>query len=224
MAKIVSPGLAAELRGKVGGIVFSRNTWGAYIRNCVSPVQPRTARQNLIRQKMTLLAQRWRDVLTSTQRDAWSAYAIATNKGPRLGAKAPLNGLIAYIRYNVVTTSNGLAPLDTAPTMPGEAPMPLCSITGTDADGVKLTAINPVLVAGDYVEIYANKPVLSQARNFFNGPWQQRKWLDSTTVLPTVLVPAAETTIGQRWFVRARYFEKSGKVGPYSTISVDIKT
>jgi len=224
MAKIISPGLASELRGKLGGIVFSRNTWGAYIRNKVSPVQPRTSRQNLIRQKMTLMSQRWRDVLTIAQRDAWTAYAVGTNKSPYLGTKAPLTGLIAYIRFNVQWTVMGQTVLDTAPAIPGEAPMPLMTVTGTVANGVRLTALTPINAVGDKIDVYSNKPLLSQARNFFNGPWQNRVIVDSNSVFPVVVVPPAECAVGQRWYLRARYFDATGKVGPYATISVDILT
>jgi len=224
MAKITFAAPVAEARGKVGGIVYSRNTWGAYIRNKVSPVQPRTPAQNLIRAKMTQMAERWRDVLTSTQRLAWELYAELTTKMLKVLGRTGLNGITAYTRYNVEWTRNGGTPVDVAPFTPGEAPMCNFTLTGTDADGVQITACAPTLAAGDIVFIYCNKPLLPQSRNFFNGPWALKARIESTSTFPLTVVPGSDVNLGQRWFLKLRYFDSKGRVGPYATKCVDILT
>jgi len=55
VAKIQFGNIVADARNSVGGVVYSRNTWGAYIRQKVSPVQPRTPRQNEMRANLAEL-------------------------------------------------------------------------------------------------------------------------------------------------------------------------
>jgi len=214
MAKIVLATPAADIRGKLGGIVFSRNTWGNYIRLKTSPVQPQTPRQNQIRAAVTMLAEYWRDTLTGPQRDAWSEYAEATNKMTGLGLRSPLNGLIAFVRFNAEMVANGFAVLTTAPAMPGVAPMPSGTITGSTANGIRITAIFPTLAATDRIFLYKNAVVLPQSRNYFGGPWTYAASFTGLDALPWTVVPAADVAIGQRWFLRGRLYQAVGKVGP----------
>ena len=48
-----------DIRKSIGGSTFSRNTYGAYVRNKVTPVNPSTTYQQLVRQYMAQLAQDW---------------------------------------------------------------------------------------------------------------------------------------------------------------------
>ena len=58
-------------RNKIGGSVASRNTFGAYFRNKVTPVNPQTPAQSAVRAVFADISQGWRD-LTEAERDAWN--------------------------------------------------------------------------------------------------------------------------------------------------------
>jgi len=63
-----------ELRGKMGGLVFSRNKAGAYIRALVTPVNPQTVRQQTARYSFgnnSILFQN----LSSFQKNCWETFA-----------------------------------------------------------------------------------------------------------------------------------------------------
>jgi len=63
-----------ELRGKMGGLVFSRNKAGAYIRALVTPVNPQTVRQQTARYSFgnnSILFQ----ALSSFQKNCWETFA-----------------------------------------------------------------------------------------------------------------------------------------------------
>lgn len=73
MARFVNV-IAAEISGKLGGIVFSHNRGGPYMRILVTPVNPNTPAQSFIRTLTADLATAWVDTLAQSQRDGWNAY------------------------------------------------------------------------------------------------------------------------------------------------------
>jgi len=72
-----------EMRGKLGGNVFSRNKAGAYVRAKVTPVNPQTVRQQTARYRfgnMSILYQN----LSSAAKDCWQVFA-STHFNPLKG-------------------------------------------------------------------------------------------------------------------------------------------
>lgn len=73
MARLIGFALG-ELRGKIGGNVFSRNKSGAYVRARVTPVNPQTARQQSARYRfgnMSILYQS----ISAGLKDCWEGFA-----------------------------------------------------------------------------------------------------------------------------------------------------
>lgn len=75
MAKVNFGEMIADIRGKLGGNVYSRNPYGSYIRMKVTPVNPQSQRQVLIRDRFTEVSQLWKS-LTDKQRLAWSHFQM----------------------------------------------------------------------------------------------------------------------------------------------------
>jgi hypothetical protein len=115
MAKVQFGNIVADARNAVGGIVYARNTWGAYIRQKVSPVQPRSPRQQEMRANLTELSKRWGTGLTEEQREAWRQFAAAFPIVDVFGNTIALTGIAAYQRVNRVRAILGLPPLDDPP-------------------------------------------------------------------------------------------------------------
>lgn len=115
MAKIKFGALAADARGKIDGVVYSRNQFGAYIRQKVSPVQPQTDRQLLIRERMTTLSKRFSFVLTQILQLAWKSFAASTPVSDVFGNSQLLSGIQAYDRVNLVRMNLDEDPADTPP-------------------------------------------------------------------------------------------------------------
>jgi hypothetical protein len=127
-----------------------------------------------------------------------------------------------YLRYNVEMRNHHEIIIDDGPPVPGEAPMTKMTITGTDAAGVTVTDIIPGVNADEYLEVYAAAAAMSQARRFFNGPWQWRKAIYTAQPVPQEIIPPEEVQIGTRWFLRCRRYDATGRVSPYMTGYVDI--
>lgn len=223
MAKVLLGPMAAEVRGQVGGVVFSRNTFGAYIRNNTSPVNPNTERQQTVRSGFGQAAVRWRDDTTPDERASWEQYALGTPLPNVFGLRQILSGNSLYIRYNAIAISEGLTPVDDGPATPGEAAMLIPTITGDTTLGILLTAFTPTpLVTADKIMILESALPVSQSRNFFNSPFTRVAFIDGDETLPFTLRVNTTVAIGQRWFYQFRILLADGRVGPKSIFRIDI--
>ena len=214
MAKIQFGNIVADARNAVGGIVYSRNTWGAYIRQKVSPVQPRTARQQVMRAGLTELSKRWGTVLTEQQREAWRQFAAAFPIVDVFGNTVSLTGIAAYQRVNRVRAILGLPPLDDPPAnMDVVAPDSVTldiSYTGTPPQLTFKVIFTPSPApSGHHVEVWATKG-MSAGRAFVSSELRlvavssagQSSPFDFTQ---QYLARFGEPTAGQKVFVEVRF-------------------
>jgi hypothetical protein len=103
------------MRNKLGGHVFSKNKGGSFMRRKVSPAQPRTSAQTLIRAGMTTLSKRWGGTLLDTQRAAWQAFALNNPTKDVFGATVVLTGEQTYLRLNQAVLMVGAPIIDDPP-------------------------------------------------------------------------------------------------------------
>ena len=104
------------MRGHTGGTVFSKNTFANYIRNKVSPVNPDTPAQSLVRSRFTSLSQDWRG-LTQAQIRAWNQGAQAFAHTNVFGNNVPLTGFNLFKQLNQNLLAAGAATIDDIPTV-----------------------------------------------------------------------------------------------------------
>jgi hypothetical protein len=74
MASIKYSGFISDVRGSVNGSTFSKNHYGSYMKNKVSPIIPITPFVSKARANLSFFASSWR-TLTQSQRDSWKAFA-----------------------------------------------------------------------------------------------------------------------------------------------------
>lgn len=115
MAKIKFGGLATDARGKIAGVVYSANQFGAYIRHKVSPTQPRSARQTLVRDRLTGLSKAWASDLSDAARAAWNAFAKVNPTRDVFGNSQSGTGINAYLRVNGMLMNLGEDRIDAPP-------------------------------------------------------------------------------------------------------------
>lgn len=114
MAKLIFS--EGEISGKLGGKVYSRNRWGAYVRELAVPVNPNTSYQSLQRARISSSADQWRG-LTADQRLQWNAFASQVPRTDRLGQAITLNGFSTLMLLNTARLVVGKQPLDSPPDM-----------------------------------------------------------------------------------------------------------
>src|SRR6185369_8083111 len=137
MAKILFGAIATDARGKVAGIVYSKNAAGAYIRQKVSPTQSLTTRRGLVRERMTNLAKYWSGSLTPAQVSAWNAFAKNNPVTDVFGRTMTLSGIQTFCRLNANILNVSGTQIDDPPAN--------LSITGITSITVTATAGTPAL-------------------------------------------------------------------------------
>lgn len=117
MAKIKTTSLLAEIRGKLGGIVFSSNGHGFYAKSLVTPVQPRTQAQTE-RRNWFSDAVRSFNAMTPIQIAAWQAFAAdpTNTRYDYFGDPYLPTAINQYASINLLRQSAGLSRTNTAPT------------------------------------------------------------------------------------------------------------
>jgi len=146
---IMRPGaLAGQLSGRVGGIVFSRNRGGDYVRNGPSPTNPKTAYQVAVRNALALASTRWND-MSADARASWKGWAQNNPVQNRIGETIRLQGNAAFVELNSRLAYLGTAVVDTPPAV--SAPAPLLTLAATfdiGAGDFQLTYTATPLAAG----------------------------------------------------------------------------
>ena len=123
--------------GKQGGIVWSRNRFGAYARNRAVPVNPDSAKQRTVRNQFSQNSKAWA-ALSSTYRDTWNTMAANLPRKNRLGDTIFLTGAQQFQSSNQALASFGVnieVPASVTP-----VPYPADVITGVSTD-LKLATI-----------------------------------------------------------------------------------
>lgn len=131
--------------GKQGGIVWSRNRFGAYARNRAVPVNPDSSKQRTVRNQFSQNAKAWSN-LSITYRDAWNQMAANLPRKNRLGDTIFLTGAQQFQSSNQALASFGVSV--ELPTYVTPVPYPTDVITGVSS-GLTLST-----VAGDTPSSY----------------------------------------------------------------------
>lgn len=116
MAKIMFGAIATDARGKIAGVVYSKNAAGAYIRQKVSPTQSLTTRRGLVRARMTNLSKYWSATLTPAQVLAWNAFSKNNPVTDVFGRTQTLSGIQTFCRLNAQILNVGGTQIDDPPT------------------------------------------------------------------------------------------------------------
>lgn len=147
--------VVGEVSGSVGGVVFSRNRGGNYVRTRVKPSNPSTEYQVAVRNALSTASGDWKD-LTDAQRAAWKSWADSNPIRNRLGESIRLQGNAAFVELNARLIMLGTASVATPPIV--SAPDPLLTLTGSYDVG-----------AGDFQVAYTATPLAAGTKLWVSG-------------------------------------------------------
>jgi len=163
MAKIMFGALATDARGKIAGVVYSKNAAGAYIRQKVSPTQSLTTRRGTVRERITNLSKYWSATLTAAQVLAWNAFAKNNPVSDVFGRSQTLSGIQTFCRLNAEILNCGGTQIDDPPgslTISGITTMTVTATAGSP--DVLSIAFGPTpLDANLKLNIFATQPLPS---------------------------------------------------------------
>jgi hypothetical protein len=187
----------SQASGSIAGITYSHNRGGMYTRARVTPTDPSTALQQIMRAAMGVLAPYWGNTLTPAERDAWRLYADNVPWTNPLGQSIFLTGQQHFLRTNTVRIQFGEAILDAAPTVFDLGTFtPPTFTAATDGPTADITFDNTDPWAngtGGFMYIFTGKSVGS-GRAFYRGPWRK-----SDKVVGDAIPPASPITAVPQW-------------------------
>jgi len=209
MATIKYSALVSDVRGLVGGNVFSRNKGGGYVRTFKKPTNPQTPKQETVRQNMTVLSSGWRE-LDEEVRIGWNAAAADFPRQNKMGEQIYLSGQALYLAFNSTLLNAGLA-IVTTPPNPVEIPACPFSIDAITAAEVSLNFGSLTLTDDFSVIIMATRPVSAGISNQFRSDFKACQVLAGSAATGVVdiftsyeaNVASLTGQVGKKIFIRA---------------------
>lgn len=209
----------AQASGSTGGLVYSRNGGGMYVRSRANPTNPNTLQQQAVRDAMRVVVDAWRTAMNQSDRDTWNGYAFNTPTLNRLGEMTTKTGQQMFIRCNIARLQAGLPIVTTAPTH-----FDLGSFTpvGTFTADASTTSISIPFTASDAwaneddsaMLVYQSREQ-NPTRTFGKGPFQLAGLIlgDSTTppTSPAVINSLFPLTAGNRLFLKLNVSRADGR-------------
>ena len=218
--KVKFGGNIVDGRGSIAGNTFSRNHFGAFVRARVTPTNPNTARQVLVRASIAFIADRWANTLTALQRAAWELYASSVAMLDSLGATIYLTGYNHYIRSNMIIKMSVLTLVDAGPVI-FELPAqdPTFAISASEAtQQISYTFDNVMDWANEddaYLFKFMGKPQNPQ-RNYFKGPCRIVGNVEGDAITPPTSPDPQDSPFafaeGQRVWCYARIQRADGRL------------
>ena len=171
MAKIKLSAIVSEMRGKLNGSVFSRNRGGAYLRTKVTPLNPQTLAQTLVRSSFTAVSQSWKS-LTQGERDAWDSAVNNFIGTDIFGDQKTPSGFNLFMSLNKNLLDVGAATL-TLPPVPSAVQAFTSLALSADTGGGTFDMLASAVVAADTaIKVFAT-PGVSPGKSFVKSEFRQ---------------------------------------------------
>jgi hypothetical protein len=149
--------------GKLGLTVTWQGRNGLIRRTLVTPSNPRTSEQLVVRGLLAQQARRF-DGLTDAQQDAWNTAADGYQSTPSLGQSGPLTGLQLFVRINCKLGLLGQDPVDVPPVSPQFTALAPQNLVITNAGGVVALKLTCPTSPGQNTVLRASPPQNSAVR------------------------------------------------------------
>lgn len=237
MAKILLGGFGpSDVRNQLGGVVFSKNSYGNYVRNNTNPVNPQTPLQTLYRNVFQTVTQLWK-TLTVPQRLLWNQVAAASYvQRDVFGNDYNLTGFGLFCKLNMSLGGIHLPYVEDAPAE--EAIEPLTNLEGTfDVKPATADKFEISYMIGGVGDVPATRRLLLEAtapvspgkryaKNLFrqvtvlqNG---QAAPHDARLLYEIVFGNVTEANVGDRIFLRGTVVSQTNGQRGSEVISSDI--
>lgn len=195
MAKFTAGVGFGTASGSIASTTYSRNRYGAYIRNRAIPVNPNTAVQTSVRSRFGAQSAAWR-ALTAGQREQWNTQAPLISLVDSLGSTYTPSGAQFYSSVNLNRSICGQSALSAPPivdTPPAIASASLAVSGTTPAFDLTFSA---AIAAGDFLIVQATAPSSAGRSYFGRSEYKQIAVLDSTDTSPADLQADYEAVFG----------------------------
>jgi len=183
--KVLYGQIISEARGKLGGLVASKNTYGNYMRNKVTPANPQTSEQVIARNRLSTISSAWSS-LTDEQRQAWNGFASQVSRLNIFGNNVPLTGFNMFQKLNNIVLLCGGSIMQDIPSMDKPDSLTSLSINGIDTDTLSIAFAPTPIPANNKLVVFATPP-LSAGVNFVDSEFRLIKVVNPAAVSPLTL-------------------------------------
>lgn len=213
MAKVKFGAMMVDMRGKLGGQVFSKNRGGAYVRTKVTPSNPQTSDQVAQRARLAEFSQQYR-TLTEEQRLAWSSVVTQYATTNVFGDLVNPTGSTLFNRVNInIALAGGVTVL--TPPLPIGVETPSDVEVSADASTPTLDLdFTPTPIPADHTMIVEATPQLSPGISNANSKFRIIASLPAATATGADILSAytekfGALTAGRKMFVRVKFIRVS---------------
>ena len=204
--------IVVDGRGKIGGHVASKNRAGSYLRTKVTPVNPQTAYQTAVRNRLSGISSGWR-ALTAAVRSAWNSAVSDYAKTDIFGDLRNPTGFNLYQRLNNNALTVGAAAIATPPAVAAVPSFATFSATVEDAtvaEDVELV-FTEAIAATESVKVFATAP-LSPGVSFVKSEYRLVAILTNADTTPHDLTADYVAKFGGTGTVGQKVFFKMSQV------------
>jgi hypothetical protein len=166
MAKIKFGMMMTDASGKLGGQVFSKNRGGSYVRTKVTPTNPQTTAQMLIRGIFASISSAWSS-LTEAQRNSWNGFVQDYARTDVFGDLRNPSGKALFQRLNQNLEVSEQAQLLVCPS-PAEVPFANLTSASADVSDASFDVDYAGNTTGSKVVVWAT-PSMSQGTKFIKN-------------------------------------------------------
>lgn len=175
MATVRLGSIVADIRGKVGDEIYSRNKGGIYVRSRPDWIQPDTQDQLDARAVLIALAPAWSATLNDAKRATWRSYARQNLVPDKWGTPHPISGHCWFLRINShfyrATESLGYQWGPTGPPLKSPT-FDMTADATTDNIHLDLASLNyhpPSVGLQLFAYVSKSRPA---GVNYYNAPWR----------------------------------------------------
>lgn len=205
MAKF-NPGLlVGDIRGAAGSTKFNKNTFSNYIQVNVSPVNPNTVSQQLVRTRFGITQQAWAG-LTEAERQAWIDISESWTNTNVFNNEIGYTGFSLHARLNRNRQEINEALITAAPLPAAIDGMTALSIVADTGGGTLIATFTPAIIGTQKTIVRATQP-LSAGVTFVKAELRKIAVLDVTDLSPIdlaafyIAVHGALPPVGSKVFV-----------------------
>lgn len=212
MAKVKFSALVSGMSGKLNGSVLFKGRNGDVIRTKVTPVNPNTTAQSLVRSVLAYLSSKFR-TLTQAQIAAWNSAVANFAKTDIFGDLRNPTGLQLYVKLNANLANVGAAYIAVPPNIndaaSGAAGLDELTVSSDVSDTEMIVGRGATVPAGMALVIEATAPQ-SAGRNFVKSQFRKIKSLaaavvDDTDIWADYVAKFGAPAAGDKVFIRAYY-------------------
>lgn len=224
MAKVKFGMVVTDMRGKLGGHVFTKNRAGASTRTKVTPANPRTASQQANRALLGLFSVVW-STLTDAQRASWNGAVDAWSKTNIFGDNVKPSGKNLFTALNKNLASVGIAQIDTAPE---KVELPLLALIGVNiAIGNEEIELDTATIPNTMKVVVSATPPLSAGTSFTKGKYRRIYYGTGGSVSTGNMYIAyvekfGTVAVGQNIYFEVKLIASNGQVSVPETVKATI--